>query len=84
MECSAGAARQNTAPPLQDSTIKNSQSSINQPVEAIPYEDDEDRSDEERLVEEGVQEAEHDQMLKATKAQRKQDASREISLNESR
>jgi len=44
-------------------------------VEAMPYEDDEDRSDTERLVEEGVQEAEHDQMLQAAKAQRNQDAS---------
>lgn len=44
-------------------------------VEAMPYEDDDDRSDEERLVKEGVNEAEHDQMLQAVKAQRKQDAS---------
>lgn len=33
-------------------------------------EDDEGRSDSERLVEEGVSEAEHDQMLQAAKAER--------------
>lgn len=43
-------------------------------VKPMPYENDEDRSDEERLVEEGVDEAEHDQMLQAAKAQRNQDA----------
>lgn len=44
-------------------------------VEAVPYEDEEDRSDGERLVEEGVQEAEHDQMLQAAKAQQMHDDS---------
>jgi hypothetical protein len=41
----------------------------------IPYGDDEGRSDAERLVEEGVKEAEHDQMLQAAKAQRDRDES---------
>ena len=36
-------------------------------------EDDEGRSQSERLVEEGVQEAEHDQMLQAARAARKKD-----------
>ncbi len=44
-------------------------------VKPVPYEDDEDRSDTERLVNEGVREAEHDQMLQAAKAQRNQDVS---------
>jgi len=44
-------------------------------VTPIPYEDDDDRSDEERLVEEGVQEAEHDQMLQAARAQENQETS---------
>ena len=39
-------------------------------------EDDEGRSDSERLVEEGVAEAEHDQMLQAEKSQREEDARR--------
>jgi hypothetical protein len=38
-------------------------------------EDEEGRSDSERLVEEGVLEAEHDQMLKATRTQRSADES---------
>lgn len=37
--------------------------------------DDDGRSDSARLVEEGVEEAEHDQMLQATKAQEQEDAS---------
>ena len=37
--------------------------------------DDDGRSDSARLVEEGVQEAEHDQMLQAAKAQQQEDAS---------
>jgi len=37
-------------------------------------EDEEGRSNSERLVEEGVQEAEHDQMLQAAKAQRQDDS----------
>lgn len=37
--------------------------------------DDDGRSDSARLVEEGVEEAEHDQMLQATKAQQQEDAS---------
>ena len=37
-------------------------------------EDDEGRSDSERLVEEGVAEAEHDQMVQAAKAEQEEDA----------
>jgi len=37
-------------------------------------EDEEGRSDSERLVEEGVAEAEHDQMLQAARIQRQEDA----------
>jgi len=40
------------------------------PVAASEDEDDEGRSDEERLVAEGIAEAEHDQMLQATRAAR--------------
>ena len=36
-------------------------------------EDDEGRSDSEKLVEEGVQEAEHDQMIQAARAERQED-----------
>lgn len=43
--------------------------------DGMPYEDDEDMSDAQRLVQEGVQEAEHDQMLQAAKAQRSEDES---------
>jgi hypothetical protein len=45
------------------------------PVSPSEDEDEDGRSDSERLVEQGVQEAEHDQMLKAAKAQRREDAS---------
>jgi hypothetical protein len=43
------------------------------PVASSADEDDEGRSDNERLVEEGVEGAEHDQMLQAAKAGAKQD-----------
>ena len=44
-------------------------------VEAVPgeEEDEEGRSDGQRLVEQGVREAEHDQMLQAAKAQEQKD-----------
>jgi hypothetical protein len=42
-------------------------------VSAGEDEDDEGRSDDERLVEEGIEGAEHDQMLKATRASRRGD-----------
>jgi hypothetical protein len=45
------------------------------PVTSIDGEDDDGRSMSERLVEEGVQEAEHDQMLQAAKKQRQGDES---------
>jgi hypothetical protein len=45
------------------------------PVTSIDEEDDDGRSMSERLVEEGVQEAEHDQMLQASKKQRPEDES---------
>ena len=45
------------------------------PVAPNEDEDEEGRSDSERLVEEGVLEAEHDQMLKATRTQRSADES---------
>jgi hypothetical protein len=45
------------------------------PVTSIDGEDDDGRSMSERLVEEGVQEAEHDQMLQAAKKQRQGDGS---------
>jgi hypothetical protein len=45
------------------------------PVTPIDEEDDDGRSMSERLVEEGVQEAEHDQMLQAAKKQRPEDES---------
>jgi len=41
------------------------------PVSASADEDDEGRSDNEKLVEEGVDDAEHDQMLEAAKAGKK-------------
>ncbi len=41
------------------------------PVPSVDDEDDEGRSFSERLVEEGVKEAEHDQMLQAAKDQRR-------------
>ena len=49
--------------------------SIGHKVEATSNEDEdgEGRSDSERLVEEGVSEAEHDQMVQATKAEREED-----------
>ncbi|MCE0484977.1 MAG: hypothetical protein LV479_12165 [Methylacidiphilales bacterium] len=43
------------------------------PVASIDGEDDDGRSIAEKLVEEGVQEAEHDQMLQAARAKEKQD-----------
>ena len=43
------------------------------PVAASEDEDDEGRSDNERLVEEGIAEAEHDQMRQATRAAEKRD-----------
>ena len=43
------------------------------PVTSIDDEDDEGRSVNERLVEEGVLEAEHDQMLKAAQKQKQED-----------
>jgi hypothetical protein len=43
------------------------------PVNSIDEEDGEGRSIGERLVEEGVQEAEHDQMLRAAQVARKSD-----------
>ena len=43
------------------------------PVISNDDEDDEGRSDSERLVEEGVQEAEHDQMIQAARAERQED-----------
>ena len=43
------------------------------PVISNDDEDDEGRSDSERLVEEGVQEAEHDQMIQAARAERHED-----------
>ena len=43
------------------------------PVTAIDDEDDEGRSVSERLVEEGVLEAEHDQMVQAAKKQKEED-----------
>jgi hypothetical protein len=43
------------------------------PVASIDEEDDEGKSISERLVEEGVQEAEHDQMLQAARAAEKKD-----------
>jgi hypothetical protein len=45
------------------------------PVTSIDGEDDDGRSMSESLVEEGVQEAEHDQMLQAAKKQRQRDES---------
>lgn len=42
------------------------------PVASVDGEDDEGRSFNERLVEEGMLEAEHDQMLQAAKKQRKE------------
>jgi hypothetical protein len=44
------------------------------PAAASEDEDDEGRSDNERLVEEGIAGAEHDQMLQATKAAAKKDS----------
>jgi hypothetical protein len=41
------------------------------PVEPSVDEDDEGRSDNQKLVEEGVADAEHDQMLRATKEEKK-------------
>ena len=43
------------------------------PVNSIDDEDDEGRSVSERLVEEGVLEAEHDQMVQAAKKQKEED-----------
>ena len=43
------------------------------PVVSNDDEDDEGRSDSEKLVEEGVQEAEHDQMLQAAREERRED-----------
>ena len=43
------------------------------PVASSEDEDDEGRSDSERLVEEGIAEAEHDQRLQAAKTQRQED-----------
>jgi hypothetical protein len=43
------------------------------PVTSIDDEDDEGRSTNERLVEEGVLEAEHDQMRQAAKKQKEED-----------
>jgi hypothetical protein len=43
------------------------------PVAASDDEDDEGRSDNERLVEEGIAGAEHDQMLQATREAAKRD-----------
>ena len=43
------------------------------PVPSVDDEDDEGRSFSERLVEEGVKEAEHDQMLQAARADEKRD-----------
>lgn len=45
------------------------------PVITSDDEDSEGRSDSEALVEEGVREAEHDQMLKAARAEQQDDAS---------
>ena len=45
------------------------------PVTSNDDEDEEGRSDSERLVEEGVAEAEHDQMIQAARAQRSEDKS---------
>lgn len=52
--------------------------SLGHKVEATSNEDEDDegRSDSERLVEEGVAEAEHDQMLQAARAQQEEDARR--------
>jgi len=44
------------------------------PVNSVDDEDDEGRSTSERLVEEGVLEAEHDQMRQATKKQKEEDS----------
>ena len=43
------------------------------PVASSEDEDDEGRSDSERLVEEGIAEAEHDQRLQAARTQRQED-----------
>jgi hypothetical protein len=43
------------------------------PVTSIDDEDDEGQSVNERLVEEGVLEAEHDQMLESAKKQKQED-----------
>jgi hypothetical protein len=43
------------------------------PVPSVDDEDEEGRSASERLVEEGVLEAEHDQMLQAAKKQKEED-----------
>ena len=43
------------------------------PLASSEDEDDEGRSDSERLVEEGIAEAEHDQRLQAAKTQRQED-----------
>jgi hypothetical protein len=45
------------------------------PVDSKDDEDDEGRSDSERLVEEGISEAEHDQMLQAAREAAKKDKS---------
>ncbi len=64
-----------SAPEFERWDIEYGSSGHKVPVTSNDDEDDEGRSDSERLVEEGVAEAEHDQMIQSARAQHEEDKS---------